>query len=351
MPRMSQGKSASGSIGEASESRVSSNPYLIDCLQFCQWSDEVFRQMREGRVDAIHATVVYHGTSIEAARGIEAWNELFTVHDDLICRGLSPGDIAEARRLGRTAIFLGFQNPSPLGDDLGLVEVFHSLGIRFMQLSYNNQSLLAAGWMETDDTGITRMGREVIREMNRLGMVIDMSHSGSRSTLEAIEFSSLPVAVTHANPDWWCRTPRNKSDDVIKALAETGGMIGFSLYPNHLHNGSDCTIDDFCSMVSETAERHGADCLGLGSDLCQDRPASALAWMRNGRWTRLDGRPGSGQAEFPSQPSWFRDNRDFSNIAQGLRAHGFSQGEIAGIMGGNWFRYLQGVMNDPNGDA
>ena len=98
-----------------------------------------------------------------------------------------------------------------------------------MQLSYNNQSLLATGCYESDDPGITRMGRQVIREMNRVGLVVDMSHSAERSTLEAIEISERPLAITHANPSFWHSALRNKSDAVLNALAESGGMLGFSL--------------------------------------------------------------------------------------------------------------------------
>ena len=108
-----------------------------------------------------------------------------------------------ARETGRTAIFFGSQNPSCIEDDIGLVEVLHTLGLRFMQLTYNNQSLLATGCYEDDDTGLTRMGRAVVAEMNRVGLVIDMSHSGDRSTLEAIEHSTRPIAITHANPSSW----------------------------------------------------------------------------------------------------------------------------------------------------
>ena len=323
--------------------------YLIDCLQFCNWSTKVFRQMRDGGLDAVHATLVYHGSFRDAVHAIEAWNRLFAEHSKFIFRGRSCRDIIDAKRSGRTAIFLGFQNPSPIGDDIGLVEIFHSLGIRFMQLTYNNQSLLASGWMEANDSGLTLMGRRVIDEMNRLGMVVDMSHAGARSALDAMEYSALPVAVTHANPASWRNTRRNLSDDVIGALAQTGGMMGFSLYPHHLCGGSECSIGQFCAMVAETADRYGAGFLGIGSDLCQDRPPSALSWMREGRWS---GKIVDGKLEgFPPQPSWFRDNRDFCRIGEGLGAVGFDSTEIEGIMGGNWFRYLQRVLIEPDGAA
>ena len=210
-----------------------------------------------------------------------------------------------------------------------------------MQLSYNNQSLLATGCYEAEDPGVTRFGRQAISEMNRVGLVIDMSHSSERSTLEAIELSSRPIAITHANPAWWHPALRNKSDEVLGALTHSGGMLGFSLYPHHLKGGSHCTLDDFCAMVARTAERYGVEHLGIGSDLCQGQPDAVVAWMRNGRWSKqTDYGEGSADAPgFPPQPAWFGDNRDFRQIASGLAEAGFSTEDVAAIMGGNWLRF------------
>jgi microsomal dipeptidase-like Zn-dependent dipeptidase len=212
-----------------------------------------------------------------------------------------------------------------------------------MQLSYNNQSLLATGCYEAEDPGITRMGRQVIAEMNRVGLVVDMSHSAERSTLEAIDISRRPIAITHANPYFWHAALRNKSDDVLLALARSGGMIGLSLYPHHLKDGTDCTLGAFCEMVSRLAEVIGVAHLGIGSDLCQDQPDSVVEWMRNGRWTRERdfGEGSASQVGFPPQPDWFRDNRDFPNLAAGLAATGFSSVEVAAIMGGNWLKFFE----------
>jgi microsomal dipeptidase-like Zn-dependent dipeptidase len=316
---------------------------VIDGLQYANWSERIFRQMREGGVAAVHATVAYHENFRETVANIAAWNRRFERHPDLIFHGLTAADAVKAQAERRTAIFFGFQNCSPMEDDIGLVEICHQLGARFMQLSYNNQSLLASGCYEAEDAGITRMGREVIAEMNRVGLVIDMSHSGERSTLEAIELSQRPIAITHANPAFWHPARRNKSDHVLKALAASGGMLGFSLYPHHLRGGSGCTLDKFCAMAAETAGRFGVGCLGLGSDLCQDQPDSVVGWMRNGRWTKATdyGEGSSAEPGFPPQPGWFRDNRDFPGIAAGLRRAGFSEAERAAVMGGNWLRFFE----------
>lgn len=316
-------------------------PPRIDNLQYCNWSEKIFRQMREGGLDAAHVTIAYHESFREMVRNIEDWNRCFERHADLIMPGRSAADVRRAQETGRTAIFFGLQTPNPIEDDIGLVEILHTLGVRFMQLTYNNQSLLAAGCYEAEDSGVTRMGRQVIREMNRVGLVVDMSHSGERSTLQAIEISERPIAITHANPKSWMPAKRNKSDIVLKALAQSGGMLGFSLYPHHLKDKSRCTLESFCAMVAETADLMGVERIGIGSDLCQDQPDSVVEWMRVGRWTKeIDYGEGSREhAGFPEMPDFYRDNRDFGKLAQGLRKASFSEAEVGAIMGGNWLAF------------
>ena len=315
----------------------------IDALQYANWSEKIFRQMRAGGVDAVHVTITYHENFRETVLNIEAWNLWFEQFPDLIFQGFKAEDIDLARQTGRTAIFFGSQNPSCIEDDIGLVEVLHRLGLRFMQLTYNNQSLLASGCYEAEDTGLTRMGREVVAEMNRVGMVIDMSHSGERSTLDAIAHSACPIAITHANPASWHPALRNKSDRVLRALAEGSGMLGFSVYPHHLRQGSDCTLEDFCTMVARTADLIGVDHIGIGTDLCQDQPDSVVDWMRAGRWTKARdyGEGSAANPGFPPMPDWFRDNRDFGKIEEGLRAAGFSARDVGAVMGGNWARFFR----------
>jgi microsomal dipeptidase-like Zn-dependent dipeptidase len=192
------------------------------------------------------------------------------------------------------------------------------------------------------------MGKEVILEMNRVGMIIDMSHSSAKSTLQAIELSSRPISITHANPSFWHSGLRNKSDNVLKSLFEQGGMLGFSLYPHHLKGGTNCKVDDFCNMIAETAEKFGTDNIGIGSDLCQDQPDTVVEWMRNGRWTRTrDFGEGDSQTPgFPKQPEWFKSNVDFVNLIGGLKKTGFSKLEVANIMGKNWLRFFEASFSE-----
>jgi len=314
----------------------------IDGLQYCNWSSEIFQQMAEGQVDCVHVTIAYHENFREMVAVIESWNRMFEYFSDRVVQAFTANDVRKAKADGKTAIIFGFQNPSPIEDDVSLVEVVHRLGVRFMQLSYNNQSLLATGCYESEDPGITRMGREVIREMNRVGLVVDMSHSAERSTLDAIEISGRPIAITHANPAFWHPAKRNKSRKVLQALGASGGMLGFSMYPHHLKDGSSCSLESFCQMIADTADLMGLDHIGLGSDLCQNQPDTVVEWMRSGRWTKsVDFGEGTrDQPGFPKQPDWFVDNRHFGHLEQGLQCHGFQDAEIKQIMGGNWLRFF-----------
>jgi microsomal dipeptidase-like Zn-dependent dipeptidase len=311
-------------------------PLRIDGLQYCNWSRQIFEQMGAGGLTAVHATVSYHENFRETVRHLVDWRQRFHDHADLILFARDGADLMRARESGRTAIFLGLQTPMPIEDDIGLIEILFDLGIRFQQITYNNQSLLGCGWMEREDSGVTRMGREAIGEMNRLGMVIDLSHAGERTTLETIELSRRPVVVSHANPRWRRDTARNVSRRVMQALAESGGMLGLSLYPAHLPEGGATTLRQFAEMAAEAAEIVGVNRLGIGSDLCQDQPDSVVRWMREGRWTR----PSAEAVVFPPQQPWFRCNLDFAGLAEGLAEVGFRDEEIAQVLGGAWADFI-----------
>jgi len=319
--------------------------YKIDNLQYCNWSREIFEINREASLDAVHVTIVYHEDYDELLERVNEWNAHFKENSDLIFHGKNYKDIEKAKEQNKTAIFFGFQNCSPIEDDINLIEKVHQLGCKFMQLTYNNQSLLASGCYEKIDSGVTNFGKEVIKEMNKVGIVIDMSHSAEKSTFDAIEISEKPIAITHANPLFWHKAIRNKSDDLLKALAQCGGMIGLSLYPHHLKDGTNCNLDNFCEMVAKTAEMIGVKNIGIGSDLCLKQPDTVVEWMRNGTWTKTKnyGEGTKSKSGFPKQPDWFKDARGFKNLEKGLKKTGFSQIEVEGILGNNWYNFYKNI--------
>ena len=320
--------------------------YRIDNLQYCNWSKEIFQINNEAKLDAVHVTIAYHEDFDEVKKNVEIWNKHFQEYKNLIIHGKTFQDIERAHQEKKTAIFFGFQNCSPIENDISLVESVHKMGARFMQLTYNNQSLLATGCYEKTDSGVTRMGKEVIKEMNRIGLVVDMSHSAEKSTFDAIELSSKPIAITHANPSFWFAAKRNKSNELLKALADSEGMLGLSLYPHHLKDRSNCTLESFCEMTAKTAELMGVEHIGIGSDLCIGHPNSVVEWMRNGTWTKTKdyGEGSSSDANFPKQPNWFKDAKGFKNLEQGLKKIGFSENDVNGILGNNWYNFYRDLL-------
>ena len=319
--------------------------YRIDNLQYCNWSRDIFLINREAGLNAVHVTLVYHEDYDEFLKRVKEWDRFFEENSDLIFLGKTFEDITKAQSDNKTAIFFGFQNCSPIEDDINLIEKVHEHGCRFMQLTYNNQSLLATGCYEKNDSGVTNFGREAIKEMNRVGIVVDMSHSAEKSTLDAIEISEKPIAITHANPSFWHQALRNKSDFLLKKLSENGGILGLSLYSHHLKDGTNCKLESFCEMVAKTAEIMEVKNIGIGSDLCLNQPDSVVEWMRNGTWSKSTnyGEGSKKKSGFPKQPDWFLDARGFDNLESGLKKVGFNKQEVEGILGNNWFNFYKGI--------
>ena len=324
---------------------LSKMKFKIDNLQYCKWSRDVFEINQKAGLDAVHVTIVYHEDFDEFNTEIQKWEKLLKENADLIFLGKTFKDIEKANIEKKTAIFFGFQNCSPIEDDISLVQKVHELGCRFMQLTYNNQSLLATGCYEKIDSGVTNFGKEVIKEMNRVGIVIDMSHSAEKSTLDAIDISEKPIAITHANPAFWHSAKRNKSSDLLKTLGESGGVLGLSLYPHHLKDNTNCTLESFCEMAARTAEIMNVNNIGIGSDLCLNQPDKVVEWMRNGTWSKNKnyGEGSKVKSGFPKQPDWFKDARGFANLEIGLKKVGFSDEETNGILGNNWYKFYKNI--------
>ena len=308
-------------------------------------SRDIFLINREAGLNAVHVTLVYHEDYDEFLQRVKEWDRFFEENSDLIFLGKTFEDITKAQSDNKTAIFFGFQNCSPIEDDINLIEKVYEHGCRFMQLTYNNQSLLATGCYEKNDSGVTNFGREAIKEMNRVGIVVDMSHSAEKSTLDAIEISEKPIAITHANPSFWHQALRNKSDFLLKKLSESGGILGLSLYSHHLKDGTNCKLESFCEMVAKTAEIMEVKNIGIGSDLCLNQPDSVVEWMRNGTWSKSTnyGEGSKKKPGFPKQPEWFLDARGFDNLESGLKKVGFNKQEVEGILGNNWFNFYKGI--------
>ncbi|MEV6794423.1 membrane dipeptidase [Streptomyces sp. NPDC051320] len=323
-------------------------PLLIDGLQCGPYDRTVFEQLRAGGVTCATATIAFWEDAVESMDALVRWHDLIDANSDLVVQATTAADIEQARADGRTAILLGAQNASPLQSRLGFVRLFHNMGLRVMQLTYNNNNEFGGSCYEETDPGLGRFGREIVTEMNAVGILVDLSHCGERTRREAIEHATLPVAVTHANPRSLYDHPRNVGDDTLRALAERGGVLGLATY--HSISGKyAATLDDWCRMVTETVELMGVDHVAIGTDLSPKAGPAEFDWMRRGRWTRAEQRGadlGAGAPPEVTGPTeWLADASGLAAVAGHLTARfGFAPEEAEAVTGGNWLRLYRTVF-------
>ena len=324
-------------------SKISEDIILIDGLEYCNWNRDLFENAHQAGITAIHATLVYWENTEESFAKIKYWNDLFKEHKDIITHAKKTEDIFQAKKNNKLAIIFGFQNSAPIANDIFLVEKFFKEGLRFMQLTYNNQTPLAGGCFEPKDSGVSRFGKAVIEEMNRLGMIVDLSHAGKQTCIDAIDFSSKPVAISHANPSFFHKSIRNIDSDVLQKLAKKNGFIGLSLYPYHLKNLGKCKVEDFCSMIKELINLIGEDNIGIGSDLCLNWPDEIVMWMRNGKWTKkIDyGESKDNNPKWPELPNWYSKPSDLKNLFISMCENNISEKVATKIVGKNWLSFMK----------
>ena len=324
-------------------SKINEDILLIDGLEYCNWNRELFENAHQAGLTAIHATLVYWENTEESFAKIKYWNDLFKEHYDIITHAKKTEDIFQAKKNNKLAIIFGFQNSAPIANDIFLVEKFFKEGLRFMQLTYNNQTPLAGGCFEPKDSGVSRFGKAVIEEMNRLGMIVDLSHAGKQTCIDAIDFSSKPVAISHANPSFFHKSIRNIDSDVLQKLAKKNGFIGLSLYPYHLKNLGKCKVEEFCSMIKELINLIGEDNIGIGSDLCLNWPDEIVMWMRNGKWTKkIDyGESKDNNPKWPELPNWYSKPSDLKNLFISMCENNISEKVATKIVGENWLSFMK----------
>jgi membrane dipeptidase len=317
---------------------------FVDGLQCGRFDERVLRDLRAGGVDCVTVTCAFWEDAGEALDALGRWRELEREFAGLIAIARSVDDVRRAADDGRTAIVLGFQNSSPFEGRISYVELFAELGVRVAQLTYNNQNEAGGSCYEPRDSGLARFGRELVREMNAVGMLIDLSHVGDRTSLDAIEASDMPVAISHANPSSLVPHRRNKSDAVLEALAERDGVLGCALYPN-ITGRYGRSAASWAELIARAVDLMGIDHVGIGTDLPHHLTQADLDWMRMGRWTR-QADFGAGSAANPgvnAAPIWLESPRHFPRIGTALRAQGFDQLEIDKVTGGNWLRLYESV--------
>jgi len=316
---------------------------VIDGLNISLWGRDVFNRLREGGVTAVNATTACWEDFRGAVRNIEEWNRRFEAYTNLIMPVRTAVDIRKAKDERKVGIIIGFQNATPIEDDPDLIQIFQDLGVRIIQLTFQDRNYVGDGCWERTDAGLSEFGLRVVKEMNRQGILIDLSHCGPRTTMEAIEASTEPAAFTHTNPKSLVNSRRNKTDEQILALAEKGGVVGATLYPPLLPNGYESTLNDFLNVIDYLVRLVGTDHVGVGSDFTENQPEEFFAEALTGKsWEKP-----LADIKYPVMyPKRFRSAKDFPNLTRGLLERGYDKEDVTKMIGRNWFRLFSQVWGD-----
>lgn len=286
-------------------------------------------------------------TPLQALKYLRHWLELFDKHANKVLLATKGEDIERAKKEGKFSVILGSQNAEIIGDDLDLLTIYQKLGVRIIQLTYDRQNLLGEGSGERTDGGLTHFGLEVIEEMNRLRILIDVSHCRDQVTLDAIKYSKVPVVASHANARAVVAIPRNKSDEQIKALADKGGVIGLCAWSPvaEVRRNSRPSIEDLLTIGDYVVNLVGVDHLGIGLDLmpfAQERPFEE--WAQKHPSFRPKG--GWYERNVLTNERGIDDVTKLVEIAGGLVARGYSDLDIQKILGLNFLRVFKEVWRN-----
>jgi membrane dipeptidase len=316
---------------------------VFDGLSTCNWSRTIFEEMRAGGVTAVNAASVLWEDLRGGLDNVLAWKRMLEEHADLLRPVRSVADILAAKREGRTGISIGWQNTSPIEDRVQDIGVFKDLGVGIMQLTYNTQNYAGAGYLELADSGLTGFGREVVHEMNRVGVLCDLSHVGERTAFDTIAWSKQPVCISHVLPRALHDVARNKTDALLAACAARGGIIGISLFAPGLAAGNAATVEDYLDAMAHVIALVGEHHVGLGADFSLDHPRPGPYQLYASR----DKGHARALTEYAhatiSKPLGIRRIHEMPHITAAMLRRGWSEARILKLLGGNWLRLLEEV--------
>jgi membrane dipeptidase len=306
---------------------------------------EYWKQIDRSGVDVLSVSVGAWGEPQfgydPAVHDLEQWRRRFR-HTPRLLLVKQPDEIHRAVRERRTGILLGFQNSDPLAGDLDNVEMFADRGVRMVQLTYNGRNDAGSGCTEPYDHGLTRYGRDLVRRLNDVGVIVDVSHCGPRTSMEAIEVSRAPVAVSHAACTALSRHDRNKTDDLIRLLGERGGFFGVCAVPFFLRHDGQSSVHDIVRHVTHVAEVAGSQSVGIGTDWgVPDTPSPLLARLQDS--ASRQGFRGEHRFQFAARTEGFVNWSDgWALLAEEIN-HALEPSLAAGVLGGNFADFFDHV--------
>jgi membrane dipeptidase len=304
---------------------------------------------KESGVTAVNITLgttEREGLFEKTIAGIGDWEERLAAHPDRLLKIRSASDIESAKASGRLGIIYGFQDPGVLEGKIGRLRLLSDFGVRVIQLTYNRRGELGDGCLEPENRGLTPFGRTVVERMNELGMLVDLSHCGRRTTTDAIAASRKPVSITHAGCVAVADNPRNKTDDALKLLADSGGVVGIYFMP-FLRTKGDATAADVIQHMEHALKVCGEDHVGIGTD-GGIPPVELTAEYRERLREEIRRRqalgvsaPTEAQDDVIPFVSDLNDARRLEKLAELLIARGHSSRRVEKILGGNFLRLMR----------
>lgn len=311
---------------------------------------------RSSGITAVNLTVgpVGDRPSLAAFEGIfrdlAKWEAEIARHPDALLPVRGAGDLEAARSSGRLGLVYGLQDGVAFHDDLSRLEILHRFGLRIIQPTYNLRNLLGDGCLEPDGAGLSKAGQEAIRRMNALGILVDLSHCGRRTTRDALAASASPVAFTHTGCASVADHPRNKTDEELRALADKGGVAGIYFMP-YLSPGRQPTAEDVVRHVEHALKVAGDDHVGVGTDgsissvnLTAEQRARFQADIEQ-RKKRGIGAPGEIAGVFPFVPD-LNVPRRIQKLGEILSGRGHSTARVEKVLGGNFARLFRDAWKE-----
>ena len=319
---------------------------VIDALSADEnWNDPepIFAAYKAAGVTAIHTSLANSSFAV-AMRDLASWQARFDRWPDRLTRILKASDIPALKNTSRIGVLLGFQNGDIVDADVTNLDRLYAAGTRCIQLTYNARNRIGAGCTEATDTGVTEFGRNVIARMNELGMVVDLSHCGIQTSADGIAISTRPPAFTHT----MCRAIydhiRAKSDSLLKAISDKGGMTGIATLGYFIGPTADTSFDDYLRHVDHAVKVAGIDHVGLASDY-SIRGIKATQTRDVWYVRRLKVFPPEYRVRWPPWIAELDPPERFRNITRGLARRGYSTDQIERLLGGNWRRYLKVITS------
>lgn len=316
------------------DSNLHTGSIVVDGLIISRWSRSVFESMHKGGLTAVNCTCSIWEGFVPSMQAIAQWKQWLRDHADILTQVYAVDDINRAKREGKVGIILGWQNSVGFGEDLRLIPLFRELGLRVVQMTYHTANMAGSGCLESFDHGLTDFGRDLVATLNREGILIDLSHVGTKTSADTIHASRNPVAYTHCAPKALKDHPRNKTDDELRLIAEHGGMVGVTMFPPFMCRGNDSTLDDYLNAIEHTINVCGEDHVGIGTDFTQDVTDEGMQYLVHdkgyGRILLEVGKVVNAKT--------FGRIEQFPNLTAGMEGRKWGERRIRKVLGENWIR-------------